>query len=115
MTILLDPAALERLAKLCGMFGSHHDGERAAAAAMADKLVRENGLTWQQVISRPAPSVPETAPEKIAFALANIGALSMWERGFVYGVNGKRSISPKQLVVLDQIVDKIRAYAQGGE
>ena len=39
----LDP---DRLRKLCGMFGSHHVGERANAARTADALVRQHGLTW---------------------------------------------------------------------
>jgi hypothetical protein len=41
MTALIDPRIADKLAKLCGMFGSHHVGERANAAAMADRLVRE--------------------------------------------------------------------------
>ena len=51
---LLEPRVADRLAKLCGMFVSDHDGERAAAAAMADALVREHGLTWRDVIRVPA-------------------------------------------------------------
>ncbi|MGA7455663.1 MAG: hypothetical protein WBW73_31995 [Rhodoplanes sp.] len=47
---LLTPKAAEHLAKLCGMFGSHHDGERAAAARLADEFVRRLGLTWPDVI-----------------------------------------------------------------
>lgn len=39
-----------RLAKLCGMFGSVHDGERANAAAAADRLVRGTGTTWQKIL-----------------------------------------------------------------
>jgi hypothetical protein len=50
---LLDPHSADRLRKLCGMLGSDHDGERAAAARAADKLVRGLGLTWHQVIAPP--------------------------------------------------------------
>jgi hypothetical protein len=50
MTALLDPNLGDRLAKLCG---STHDGERATAAAKADALVRQLGLTWQDVIVLP--------------------------------------------------------------
>jgi hypothetical protein len=113
MIALLDPSVAERLARICGMFGSHHDGERAAAAAKADQLVRGLGLTWVQIIALPGAAArdPETVPEKLAFALANIVALSMWECSFVYGINGKLDISPKQVVILDQIVAKARTYA----
>ena len=48
---LLDPRTADRLAKIAGLFGSEHAGERAEAAAKAHKLVRELGLTWHDVIS----------------------------------------------------------------
>jgi hypothetical protein len=47
---LLNPKAAEHLAKLYGMFGSHHDGERAAAARLADQHVKRLGLSWHEVI-----------------------------------------------------------------
>jgi hypothetical protein len=114
MTALLGPRTADRLAKLCGMFGSDHDGERAAAAQMADRLVKQHGLRWSDVISVPSTSSSSTtcASEKIAFALRNLGALSMWERGFIYSVKDKQKLSPKQLAVLDQIFDKAKAYAE---
>jgi hypothetical protein len=59
----------QRLAKLCGMFGSDHAGERATAALKADRLVRDQGLTWPDVIlpARRSSSASSTA-DKIAFA-----------------------------------------------
>ena len=50
---LLDPQAAVRLAKLCGMLGSIHPGERANAALQAHKLVQSLGLTWRDVICVP--------------------------------------------------------------
>ena len=99
--------AAQRLAKLCGMFGSNHAGERASAAAKANKLVRDQGLTWPEIIAssiKPRSSIAE----QIGFAVANIGALSMWERGFLYSINGQRRLSPKKLAVLHEIVAKIQ-------
>jgi hypothetical protein len=89
------------------MLGSEHAGERAAAALKADKLVRDKGLTWPEII---APSIKprSSIAEQIAFAVANIDCLSMWERGFLYSINGKHRLTPKQLAVLDQIVAKVR-------
>ena len=43
----------ERLVKLCGIFGSDHAGERANAAAAADRLVRQAGLRWPDVLILP--------------------------------------------------------------
>jgi len=41
---------LRRLAKLLGMLGSRHDGEVVAAARKAHALVRESGVTWDEII-----------------------------------------------------------------
>lgn len=49
------------LVKLTGMFGSDHAGERANAAAAADRLVRQAGLRWPDVI---LPALPEPKRER---------------------------------------------------
>ncbi len=56
MSTRLDAAAAERLAKILGLLGSSHAGERASAAAKADALVRSAGLTWRDVVM-PSPSI----------------------------------------------------------
>ena len=55
---------VDRLVKLCGMLGSAHDGERAAAALKADTLVRGHGLRWPDVI-RPPNERPRVSPAEI--------------------------------------------------
>jgi hypothetical protein len=57
-TAVLTAIDADRLIKLLGMLGSRHDGERASAALMADRLVREHGLTWSDVIVVPTPDRP---------------------------------------------------------
>jgi hypothetical protein len=108
--IILDPNSADRLAKLCGMFGSAHDGERASAAAMADKLVRAQGLTWPQVLSPRS----HNADELVGLCLANLTALTRWERGFIYSINGRPNLSEKQLALLERLAVKVRAYRDGG-
>jgi hypothetical protein len=44
--------AIERLARIAGMLGSVHEGERAAAAQMASAMLRAMGLTWSEIIYR---------------------------------------------------------------
>jgi len=83
MTALLDPRMAERLAKLCGLFGSDHDGERAAAARKADELVRAHGLTWRDVVCLAAPT---SFRDQVRFCLANVDLLSRWEHGFLLGI-----------------------------
>ena len=41
----------DKLAKLLGLLSSEHAGERASAGAIADRLVREAGLTWSAVVA----------------------------------------------------------------
>jgi hypothetical protein len=41
-----------KLVKLLGMLNSTFDNERATAAALADRLIRERNLTWEHVIAR---------------------------------------------------------------
>lgn len=99
----LDPHVADRLAKLCGLFGSDHDGERATAAAKADQLIRSHGLRWADVI---AP-VPTETTDRIRFALGHIDVLSRWEHGFLLGIRHKPTLSEKQLAILDDIMAKI--------
>jgi hypothetical protein len=50
-----------RLAKLCGMLGSSHDGESLAAGRAADALIRHAGLTWPSVLEPQVDPVAEQA------------------------------------------------------
>jgi hypothetical protein len=73
-----------RLAKLCGMFGSDHDGERAAAAAKADQLVRERGLRWHDVIVIPSRGGDATNWQRMAaFCREHLPKLNAKEVEFV--------------------------------
>jgi len=118
MSAVLDATTAQRLAKLCGLFGSDHDGERAAAAAMADRLVRGLGLTWLDVImprTLPAPPTrsarrwrwPESDEGKLTFLLRHLNLLTDWERQFVVNLRRFHSWSPKQRAVVDRLVAKV--------
>ena len=113
----------ERLAKLCGMFGSDHEGERANAAAAADRLVRQAGLRWPDVIAAPrlAPPSPELDPIRDPFGAARFCldfrvALSVWEAEFCRGVGlqaaAGRRLSDKQFAILGRILQKCRLAAR---
>jgi hypothetical protein len=60
MGTTLDAPAADRLAKILGLLGSDHSGERDAAAQAAHKLVRGLGLSWADVIHASPP--PDHAP-----------------------------------------------------
>lgn len=53
---------LDQFVKICGLLGSEHDGERAAAAHRAQDMLTKANLTWRDVIvsptrQKPAPTI----------------------------------------------------------
>jgi hypothetical protein len=52
---------LTRLIRILGMLGSDHDGERAAAALAADRLVRGSGCSWSDLLAPARVSRPVRA------------------------------------------------------
>jgi hypothetical protein len=118
-----DDTLSDRLGKLCGLLGSAHDGERAAAALKADQLLRQHGLRWTDVIHvpeilpTPANSCiwdePETISTRTAAYLVAYwsDALTDWESKFCRVVSEQPSVSRKQRVILNELVDKCRVFA----
>ena len=114
----------QRLSKLCGLFGSDFDGERANAARMADDLIRGFGLTWKDVIwpghtETGAPDQawhePRDHQDAARACLRFAEVLSGWERKFCRSILGYARLSDKQQRVLNRLVDKAREFAQTSE
>ena len=104
----------ERLSKLLGMLGSSHDGEVVAAARQAERLRAEAGLTWGEIVVPRLPPPPQrpnvrTVAAAAAFVLDHADALTPWERDFARSIQRlKYPPSPKQIEVLERLVDKVR-------
>jgi hypothetical protein len=101
MSITSTSAAL--VVKLCGLFSSEHAGERASAAAKADAIIRQHGLTWPDVI-RPAPA----HEVKLRICVESDAPFNDWERGFLRGIAGQPKLSEKQQAALDRLYAKVR-------
>jgi hypothetical protein len=88
-----------RLAKLLGMIGSTHDGEALNAARAANKLVRDCGLTWPDIIASPAlPILPNSE-------------LTAWEHDFLSSLRRQKyPPTPMQR----EVFDRIRMKAERG-
>jgi hypothetical protein len=54
-------AKRQRLARILGMLGSEHAGERASAALQAEAFRKRHGLTWEQMLSLPAVPMEQWA------------------------------------------------------
>jgi len=80
---MLDAKTKERLAKILGMMGSDHVGERAAAALGADKLRREHNVSWQQLLgidSADRHPIGSSRHIRSTGACYFIGASHRWDR-----------------------------------
>ena len=44
----------DKLAKVCGLLASSHDGERSAASYWASAILKEAGWTWRELIANAA-------------------------------------------------------------
>ena len=125
---ILHPATRQRLVRLCGMLGSEHDGERANAARLADRLIRETGLTWEGVIAappvaqpeaRPRPAQPAGAPwwtasgtvsgEAHAILQRHRALLTQWEIEFLANLLNRRTLTEPQRASFDRIKAKLQA------
>ena len=104
------------LAKICGLFGSDHVGERASAAAKADALARQAGMTWPLVLA-PAAIGPDDSGDSpratshrrmAAFCHDNLDYLNEWEREFIRSIRCFRRLSDKQRTVLERVYRKCR-------
>lgn len=105
---LVTPQLHDRLAKLCGLFGSEHDGERAEAARQADGLIRRHGLTWRDVIFQPAAEWQHMAKT----CAEHLRELSDKEIRFVLAMQKwRRPPSDAQLAWLRDIYERVQVPA----
>jgi hypothetical protein len=114
VTALVD---LQRLARVCGLLGSEHDGEALAAARQAEKIRKKVGVTWEELL---VPSIrPRSAdplPEELTdwrsachFCLERYRSLTSWELDFVATVaRYQKPPSAKQLIILQRLVARCR-------
>jgi hypothetical protein len=118
--VTLRPAELRKLVNICRMFSTSHDGERANAASLADKLVRDHGTDWADILHAepPAPVAiqPQTprywrqCAEEILFEHPQ--AVTEWEQEFLQDILRRGyALSVKQDAVLRRIALKCGAPA----
>ena len=104
------------LAKLLGMLGSDHAGERDNAARAAHRLVQQHGITWYDVVTHP-PS--DTDPDTdlirgdwrrtVTACSRYPHLLNRWEAGFLSGLPRFPRLSCKQRAILLKIAVRLRA------
>ncbi|MFL5332249.1 MAG: hypothetical protein ACJ8H8_03515 [Geminicoccaceae bacterium] len=117
MTALVDR---QRLARVCGLLGSEHDGEALAAARQAEKIRKKVGLTWEELlVSSARQRSADPPPEELTdwrwachFCLERYWSLTRWELDFVATVaRYTKPPSAKQLIILHRLVARCRNAA----
>jgi hypothetical protein len=102
----------DRLAELLGVLGSDHDGERAGARLLATRMLKDNGLTWADLIgslsfsrqSHGCRSGPAYGwRDAVEACGSKTSLLNPWEQQFLSSVAHCHRLSEKQLAVLDRI------------
>jgi hypothetical protein len=95
------------------MLGSAHDGEALAAARAAERLRRDAGLSWAEIIEpTPPPDAATEAEDQIendpiGFCLGRAGSLTEWERRFLLSIRRQHyPLTGKQCRVLRRIIGK---------
>ena len=121
---ILPADKLKRLIQFCGMLGSDFPGERANAAKMANDLLREHKLTWEEALggAKPNGANPFTPPppgwksskpvawrEQARECLEYPDEMSSWEAEFLASIlkQPRATLSPKQSAVLDKIYGRL--------
>ncbi|WP_431283159.1 hypothetical protein ACQW02_27800 [Humitalea sp. 24SJ18S-53] len=125
MTAALIPAQSDGLARICGMFGNAHDGQRVNAAVHSHRRVREAGLTWQNAIVPPpdvvqqpaAPPKPQPSSRPLTDAPQGVmaarvlerhrAALTAWQEGCLEGVIGWCVLTSEQRVSDDWLFPRV--------
>jgi hypothetical protein len=114
---------LDRLARVLGLLGSSHDGEVLAAARMAERMRREAGATWSQILA-PTPAEPgapphpasefDSAADACDFVLEIHPDLTDWEAGFCWSLRRRRRPrTAKQAAVLGRLVAEASRERRG--
>lgn len=108
-------AERRRLVGVLSRLGSNHDGERAAAGLLADRMLRSAGLTWEQLVPAfPVTVLKAEAPcsgwrAELALCRRHVGFLRPWEQGFISSLASRTSVTTKQRARLGEIADALRA------
>jgi hypothetical protein len=100
----LSAAKRALLAKMLGMLGSKHSGERDNAALAAEKLRRESGLNWSEIIGAGGKATASNRTPKRARSGSVIGS------GMIKGRRGRPG--KWKGVVGRQLLDEVDAVVK---
>jgi hypothetical protein len=102
-----------KLVAVLGMMGSDHDGEALAAARAAERLRRQIGATWSDLLQAPEPPPVREGWRDVLSACRASDKLSEWEQRFLDVLSAyEHEPSARQRQILAQIAAKAGAACQ---
>ena len=122
MAASLTPAERTKLVGILARLGSDFDGERAAAALLANRMVKAKGLSWADLIGEPSKDrIDEPSPgpsmgwvADLAFCRRHIGSLSGKDGEFIISLGGGRKIpTVRQRSWLSDVCERLRRAGHG--
>ena len=115
----------KRLIDVCGRLASDFDGERAAAASIATRMLHEAGMSWAELVALAFADSPAAEPEQrhqfrsdswqaAAHWLIDehCARLNDWEFQFLQSILDRDELSEKQTGALARIFRKFRRPQQ---
>jgi hypothetical protein len=140
----LDHKTFAKFSAVCARLASDHDGERAAAALLASRMLSGAGITWADLVEAafaapapiyapPPPSAPQTQEPRYydplggmevtldlleeLLDLGDVIKINQWERGFLEKLIAQENtdLSAKQRMSLSWILRKRDAAAAKAE
>jgi hypothetical protein len=106
---MISVSTVHHIADLLGKLGHPDDAEALAAAREASRLVGDNGMSWETLLGAPLPvGAPDHQAEAERLLRVGRAVLDGFERNFLVGITGHRSLSPRQQERLAAIRTKVR-------
>jgi hypothetical protein len=113
----LSPPVRKKLQKVLQLLASDRQGEVVAAAAAAQRILKQADLSWSDILSdKPAPYreplIGTTWRTTCVELQKRQGSLRAWERGFVADLPRFQRLSTKQRYCLKEIADRVLGERQ---
>jgi hypothetical protein len=111
----MTPLDRSRLAAVLGLLGSSHPGEIVNAAQAAERMRRQAGLSWHDIVQPPAVAQPTRGTDiedDIDLILDNLAELSGWDLNFARSIASRSAFSDKQVAIVRRISGRLRRAAR---
>jgi hypothetical protein len=110
---MIGPLDRAKLARVLGKRGSANENEVAVAGRAAHRLMRDAGVSWEELLKSPPLPVMPDHRGLVIFCLSQRRLLTDWEDGFLRSLRTQaRPFTPRQVELLERIAAKVERLAR---